>query len=309
MARHFTRRTLWPSSAPAFAAPPRLAHCVGAAQPRHVIVDSTLLAEFAAAFPSIGRGFRCWSYSRSAPGFARIEHDLSRYSGDPLNAMERPTVVAADCALYIYTSGTTGLPKAANVSHYRLMPWSHWFAGLMDVRPSDRMYNCLPMYHSIGGVVAIGAVLVGGGSVLLRERFSASHFWSDVTDHRCTLFQYIGELCRYLVSTPLPPAKPGIAWQRTVLRQRSAGRHLGTVCRTVQNSANSRVLCGDREQFLALQCRRRTRRDRADPVVPDTYRFNVALIRLDALKDVSPLATRVRAVHPEFARQAKQAKP
>ena len=38
-------------------------------------------------------------------------------------------------ALCIYTSGTTGLPKAANVSHYRLMQWSHWFAGLMDVTP------------------------------------------------------------------------------------------------------------------------------------------------------------------------------
>ena len=77
-------------------------------------------------------------------------------------------------ALYIYTSGTTGLPKAANVSHYRLMHWSHWFAGMMDTGPTDRMYNCLPMYHSVGGVVATGAMLVGGGSVVIRERFSAS---------------------------------------------------------------------------------------------------------------------------------------
>ena len=37
------------------------------------------------------------------------------------------------------------------------MQWSHWFAGMMDIAPDDRMYDCLPMYHSIGGVVAIGA--------------------------------------------------------------------------------------------------------------------------------------------------------
>ena len=110
-----------------------------------------------------------------------------------------------DRALYIYTSGTTGLPKAANVSHFRLMQWSHWFAGMMDTRPSDRMYNCLPMYHSIGGVVAIGAMLVNGGSVVLRQRFSASHFWDDVVEWNCTLFQYIGELCRYLVNSPPHP--------------------------------------------------------------------------------------------------------
>jgi fatty-acyl-CoA synthase len=110
-----------------------------------------------------------------------------------------------DRALYIYTSVTTGLPKAANVNHFRLMQWSHWFAGMMDTRQNDRLYNCLPMYHSVGGVVAIGALLVNGGSVVIRERFSASRFWDDVVEWNCTLFQYIGELCRYLVnSSPHP---------------------------------------------------------------------------------------------------------
>jgi len=85
------------------------------------------------------------------------------------------------------------------------MQWAHWFAGMMDTRPSDRMYNCLPMYHSIGGVVATGATLVNGGSVMLAERFSASRFWDDVTEWNCTLFQYIGELCRYLVHSPPHP--------------------------------------------------------------------------------------------------------
>jgi fatty-acyl-CoA synthase len=67
------------------------------------------------------------------------------------------------------------------------------------------MYNCLPLYHSVGGVVAACAPLVAGGSVFIRERFSASRFWDDVTDAGCTLFQYIGELCRYLVGSPPHP--------------------------------------------------------------------------------------------------------
>ena len=53
------------------------------------------------------------------------------------------------------------------------MQWSHWFAGMMDTQPTDRMYDCLPMYHSVGGVQAPGAVLAGGGSVVIREKFSA----------------------------------------------------------------------------------------------------------------------------------------
>ena len=66
----------------------------------------------------------------------------------------------------------------------------------------DRLYNCLPMHHSVGGVVAVGAPLVFGGSVAIGERFSARGFWDDVTRLNCTAFQYIGELCRYLVAAP-----------------------------------------------------------------------------------------------------------
>ena len=76
----------------------------------------------------------------------------------------------------------------------------------MGARASDRMYDCLPMYHTVGGVIAVGAPLMAGGSVFIRERFSASQFWDDVVDRDCTLFQYVGELCRYLLNAPVHPA-------------------------------------------------------------------------------------------------------
>jgi fatty-acyl-CoA synthase len=135
----------------------------------------------------------------------RIDRAIERQSGARLNGAELRPVTIEDRALFIYTSGTTGLPKAANISHHRLLMWSHWFGGMMDTGPGDRMYDCLPMYHSVGGIVAIGAVLVNGGSVLIREKFSARQFWHDVKRFDCTLFQYIGELCRYLVQAPPHP--------------------------------------------------------------------------------------------------------
>ena len=141
----------------------------------------------------------------AAAHICRIDREIERFSAAPLTRAERRATSIADRALTIYTSGTTGLPKAANVSHRRLLQWSLWFAGLMNTGPDDRMYDCLPMYHSIGGVVATGALLVRGGSVVIREKFSASTFWDDVVDWDCTLFQYIGELCRYLVNAPHHP--------------------------------------------------------------------------------------------------------
>jgi fatty-acyl-CoA synthase len=63
------------------------------------------------------------------------------------------------------------------------------------------------MYHTTGGVVATGALLVKGGSVVIRETFSAGAFWDDVVHHGCTIFQYVGELCRYLLHAPRQPGE------------------------------------------------------------------------------------------------------
>jgi fatty-acyl-CoA synthase len=175
---------------------PSLAHCVTVAKPKHIIVAQELLGDFEAA--KIETGATVW---RHGVAFSDL---IGSYPGDALRDGEKRSVTLNDPALLIYTSGTTGLPKAAYVSHHRVMMWTHWFAGMMGAQANDRLYNCLPMYHSVGGVVASGAVLLAGGSVVLREKFSASGFWNDVAQTQCTIFQYIGELCRYLLKSDAP---------------------------------------------------------------------------------------------------------
>jgi len=177
-----------------------LAHCINIAAPRHIIVAIELISAAMGACPHLSGAPRIFVHEGD-------HEDFTRQSGAPLGGLELRPVSIENRALLIYTSGTTGLPKAANISHQRVLNWSYWFAGMMDTRPTDRMYDCLPMYHSVGGVVAIGALLVHGGSVMIREKFSARAFWDDVTRFDCTLFQYIGELCRYLVQTPAHPAE------------------------------------------------------------------------------------------------------
>ena len=182
-----------------------LAHCLNIVEPKHVIVASELTGVFVATLPVLRCRPKIWSHGGIATDFSSIDETIKLCSGEKLAVDERRHITIEDRALLIYTSGTTGLPKAAIISHYRLMLWSRWFAGIMNAQRSDRMYDCLPMYHSVGGVVATGALLVSGGSVVIREKFSASNFWNDVVASDCTLFQYIGELCRYLVNSPHQP--------------------------------------------------------------------------------------------------------
>ena len=177
-----------------------LAHSLRAALPRRLIATDELAQAAHAAAAELAEPPEVWLLGEGAG--RRIEGVLATLSAEPLGADERRSVTVRDPALLIYTSGTTGLPKAARVSHHRVMSWSCWFAGMLDVRPDDRLYDCLPMYHSVGGVVATGAILVSGGAVVIARKFSAGRFWDDVVRWDCTLFQYIGELCRYLVQAP-----------------------------------------------------------------------------------------------------------
>jgi fatty-acyl-CoA synthase len=166
-------------------------------------VDCECVDQFSASLQGLEGSPTVWVHGTDHEQFSRIDRDIDQQSSETLSASDRPDLTIEDRALYIFTSGTTGLPKAATVSHARVLQWSYWFAGMMGVQPGDRMYNCLPMYHSIGGVLVLGAILIGGGSVVIKEKFSASNFWNDVVRWDCTVFQYIGEFCRYLLhSTP-----------------------------------------------------------------------------------------------------------
>src|SRR5205085_5949033 len=94
-------------------------------------------------------GIPCWVSGEPSPGMRWLDDALHHQTGDTLSARECALPTTRDRALYIYTSGTTGLPKAAVITHHRVLQWSYWFAGLLDSNESDRMYDCLPMYHSV----------------------------------------------------------------------------------------------------------------------------------------------------------------
>ncbi|MGJ4930518.1 long-chain-acyl-CoA synthetase [Bradyrhizobium sp. HKCCYLS2038] len=173
-----------------------LAHCINVARPGHVILSNEFRASYEAAAPLISDTPRVWDHDGD------LGAALAEMATQALGQAERPDVTINDRALLIYTSGTTGLPKAASISHRRILNWGGWFAGLTGASPVDRLYDCLPVYHSVGGIVAPCSMLRAGGAAVLAEKFSARQFWRDVVSYDCTLVQYIGELCRYLLAAP-----------------------------------------------------------------------------------------------------------
>ncbi len=186
-----------------------LCHCLKISGAAHLIADAETAPAFEAVRDDLGRSMMEWIVGGAS---ARADRDLDRTlkgvsSLRPTRETARYGVTAKDTALYIFTSGTTGMPKAARIPHTRAQTYMRGFAGSTEARPEDKIYIPLPLYHATGGLCAVGAALLTGGQIVLKRKFSASQFWDDMARHGCTMFVYIGELCRYLVNQPVQDAE------------------------------------------------------------------------------------------------------
>lgn len=206
----------------------RLAHCVREASPRAWIAGTELLEPVLSALshlesapplyaadlvggeagPAAEKAADSIRSATAQPSRAKVapfDDAIARVAAVPVPPAIHSARRGADLLFLIYTSGTTGLPKAARISHLKgaLTGMASWKS--QGLAPTDRTYCCLPLYHSAGGMMAVGASLMSGGSIVIARKFSASQFWSDCVRHEVTSVQYIGELCRYLVNSPSHP--------------------------------------------------------------------------------------------------------
>jgi fatty-acyl-CoA synthase len=180
-----------------------LSHSISISGARHAIVGAQLAENFHAA--PFEAAPALWIEGEGG----NLTAALAAAKDTSPGKAPRAGITLKDRAFLIYTSGTTGMPKAANFSHMRMLFMMSGFVGALQPRESDRIYNPLPLYHSTGGVCAVGMAFFSGGALILKRKFSMHEFWSDVHQYGATIFEYIGELCRYLLNAPSSPLEKG----------------------------------------------------------------------------------------------------
>ncbi|XP_054160029.1 long-chain fatty acid transport protein 1-like [Oppia nitens] len=103
---------------------------------------------------------------------------------------------------YLYTSGTTGYSKAAIFRHYRYLTLGVVQHTCISLNRDDIIYLSLPLYHA-NSCVSTCLSLIFGLTVVIKDRFSATDYWNDCIKYKCTVANYIGEICRYLLAQPV----------------------------------------------------------------------------------------------------------
>ncbi|XP_022110798.1 very long-chain acyl-CoA synthetase-like [Acanthaster planci] len=134
-------------------------------------------------------------------GFLPVDLASPLASTEAIPRDVRKGILPSESAFYFYTSGTTGMPKAARMTQKRVMVGGSLLQ-MFNLSSSDVMYIPLPLFHSAGMVIGVGNVITAGCTMVIRNKFSASHFWEDVRRYNVTVIQYIGEICRYLLAQP-----------------------------------------------------------------------------------------------------------
>ncbi|XP_060155090.1 long-chain fatty acid transport protein 3 isoform X3 [Globicephala melas] len=181
-----------------------LLHCLRSCGARALVLAPEFLESLEPDLPALrAMGLHLWAAGSEthpagitdflAEASAEVDGPVPGYLSAPQNIM--------DTCLYIFTSGTTGLPKAARISHLKVLQCQGFYQ-LCGAHQEDVIYLALPLYHMSGSLLGIVGCLGIGATVVLKSKFSAGQFWEDCQQHGVTVFQYIGELCRYLVNQP-----------------------------------------------------------------------------------------------------------
>jgi len=67
-----------------------------------------------------------------------------------------------DTAVILFTSGSEGVPKGVELSHKNVLANIRQMLAITDLQDNDRVFNCLPMFHSFGLTVGTLLPLVRG---------------------------------------------------------------------------------------------------------------------------------------------------
>ncbi|KAM8819525.1 long-chain fatty acid transport protein 3 isoform 1-T1 [Rhynchonycteris naso] len=181
-----------------------LLHCLRSCGASALVLAPEFLESLEPDLPALrAMGLHLWAAGpvTHPSGISDLLAEVSAEVDGPVPGYLSAPQSIMDTCLYIFTSGTTGLPKAARISHLKVLQ-SQGFYQLCGAHQEDVIYLALPLYHMAGSLLGIVGCLGIGATVVLKSKFSAGQFWEDCQKHRVTVFQYIGELCRYLVNQP-----------------------------------------------------------------------------------------------------------
>ena len=179
------------------ATPAELLQAYRACGARWAVVEDCLLDDHRAP----ARPRRAWPM-RGLLGVSDFAALCSRQPDEPVTDVALTDLTVAEL---LYTSGTTAAPKGVMITHGNLVFSGHYGVWQTSLRGEDRLFTTMPACHSNFQLAALMPVLVAGATLVMAEKYSASHFWEQVRQEGATIVQLIAMMARTLLLQPPSP--------------------------------------------------------------------------------------------------------
>jgi crotonobetaine/carnitine-CoA ligase len=181
-----------------------LRHVLDGSDTSTLIIDEAYagrLPAVAARVPGLNRVVVRGSTTLDGLGKPAVDMSgLLGYGADPVTS----PVTFADPQAIMYTSGTTGPSKGAMVPHALALTCAWDSLDFLD-RWGKTIYCPLPLFHAAGLWDGMMSALLGGGSIAVVERFSASRFWDDVRTFDAQVCMSVFSMIPILLNRPPTP--------------------------------------------------------------------------------------------------------
>lgn len=186
-----------------------LQHVLKTSDSSMLVVDEPLLermAEVEAGLPDLrsvlvrahGQARESWrGLSTPALPLSRL---LDRGEGTP-----RAPVRHCDLQAIMYTSGTTGPSKGVSVPHAHALTDAQDSLRYLAYEEGETIYCPIPLFHAGALWDGMMTALLGGLSIAVVERFSASRFWDDVRHFDANVAMGIFSMIPILLNQPPKP--------------------------------------------------------------------------------------------------------
>ncbi|OYN76180.1 class I adenylate-forming enzyme family protein [Mycolicibacterium sphagni] len=176
-----------------------IAYFLSRSDAKAVIVHSSLTQTLAEALPELA----------PPPAFVFVVGEESQLgvsyaeliSTATASAAELPSVDPDDPYWLSFTSGTTGPPKAALVTHRRLLDTWNTFVREFELTSRDKILLAAPIYAGIGFNFALAA-LYGGGQLVMQPAFDAAAAIAAIDEHQVTMLPMVPTMYESMMNHP-----------------------------------------------------------------------------------------------------------